>query len=168
MATPNLQAAQGTLSRDEAQNKRRLVVADGAQTLTTAQSGALCLFNNATGFTYTLPAITANTVGTWFEFECAVTNTGTVAKVITDAATTFLLGAVWLGVSDTTPAAGPGPKSYACNGTTHRAINQGGSDTTTGGVIGSCFKVTAISATQWVIEGFLLGAGTIASPVATS
>jgi len=168
MSTPNLQEAQGTLAATAAQSIRRRIVSDGAQTLTTAQSGALCLFNNATGFTFTLPAITANTVGTWYEFMCSVTNTATVAKVITDSASTFLLGEIWLGVDNTTPAAGPGPKAYALNGTTHRAINQGGADTTTGGVIGSYFKVTAISTTQWMVEGFLVGAGTIATPVATS
>lgn len=149
------------------QNIKRQVIT-GATTLTMAQSGALCLFNSATGYTFTLPAPTADTVGSWFEFACTATNTATVAKVITDAATTFLLGEVWLGVDNTTPAANPGPKAYAFNGSTHRALNQGGTDTTTGGVIGSRFRVTLVTTTQWLVEGLLIGAGTIATPVSTT
>jgi hypothetical protein len=143
----------------------RQIVNSGAQTLTAAQSGALCLFNTAAGYTYTLPA---PIIGLTYEFLHTVTNTSVVAKVITDSASTFLLGEVFLGVDNTTPAAGPGPKGYALNGTTHRAVNQGGADTTTGGVIGSRFRVTCVTSTQWAVEGFLIGAGTIATPVATS
>lgn len=165
MGAPNQQAAQGTLSIDSAQNIKRLVISNGAQSLLAAQSGALCLFNTAAGYTFTLPAPTVDLVGIWFEFAHTVTNTSVVAKVITDAATTFLLGEAWLGVDNTTPAAGPGPKAYAFNGTSHRALNQGGVDTTTGGIIGSRFRVTLVTSTQWFVEGLLLGAGTIATPV---
>lgn len=166
MASPNLQEQQGTLSRDQVQPAKRLVTS-GAQTLTVAQSGTLCLFNTAAGYTYTLPAPTANDVGTTFEFLCTVTNTSTVAKVITDSASTFLLGEIYI-ASGGTPGATTGPLGFACNGTTHRAINQGGADTTTGGIIGSRFKVTLVTATQWFVEGLLLGSATVVTPVATS
>ena len=155
----------GTTNPSIRNHIRHIISATAARTLSADESGALCLFPAATGFTYTLPA---PVIGLWFEFLCTVTNTATVAKVITDSASTFLLGEVFLGVDNTTPAAGPGPKGYALNGTTHRAINQGGADTTTGGVIGSRFRVTCVSSTQWAAEGFLIGAGTIATPVATS
>ena len=166
MASPNLQEQQGTRSIADSQGIKRLVTS-GAQTLTLAQSGSICLFNTAAGYTFTLPAPTANDVGTWYEFVHTVTNTSVVAKVITDSASTFLLGEIYI-ASGGTPGATTGPLGFACNGTTHRAINQGGSDTTTGGVIGSRFKVTLVTATQWFVEGYLLGTATVVTPVATS
>lgn len=168
MSTSNLQEAQNTLPRELAQSKRRIVVADGAQTLTTAQSGALCLFNTAAGFTFTLPVITSNSVGTWFEFLCTALNTSVVAKVITDSAATFILGEVII-ASGGTPGSTTGPIGFAADGSTHRAINQGGANTTTGGVIGSRFSLVAISPTQWAItDCYLLGTASVATPIATS
>ena len=166
MASPNLQEQQGTLSSDNAQARKRLVTS-GAQTLTVAQSGSVCLFNTAAGYTYTLPVPSANDVGTWYDFVHTVTNTSVVAKVITDSASTFLVGEIYI-ASGGTPGATTGPLGFACNGTTHRAINQGGADTTTGGVIGSRFRVTLVTATQWFVEGYLLGTATVVTPVATS
>lgn len=169
MGSPNQQEAQGTYGRDQVtvQATRRQVLT-GAQTLTTAQSGALCLFNSATGYTFTLPAITANDIGTWFEFLVTTTNTATADKIITDAATTFLKGEVLVYVDNTTPAANPGPKGFSFNGTTHVACTMGGADTTAGGVAGTRVRVEAISTTIWSITGTIVAAGTIVTPAATS
>lgn len=167
MGSPNQQEQQGTFSTADAQPRKRLVLT-GAQTLTTAQSGALCVWNSATGYTFTLPAITANYVGTWFDFHVQVTNTGTACKIITDAATTFLVGSVLTSVIATTPGANPGPKAFAFDGTTHVACTMGGSDTTAGGVTGTRVRVEALSATQWSISGSIIAAGTIVTPAATS
>lgn len=124
-------------------------------------SGTLCLFDTAAGYTYTLPAITANTVGTWFEFFTTVTCTSVAQKIITDAATTFLLGEVIMYTTATASPAG-----FAFNGTTHVACSMAG--TTTGGLIGSRIRVCALSPTIWAINGELVGSGTIATPAATS
>jgi hypothetical protein len=54
----------------------------------------------------------------------------------------------------------------AANGTTHLAINLDAD--AVGRLAGSKFRVTAISGTQWVIEGDLLATGTVATPFETS
>lgn len=138
---------------------RQVINGVGAtRTLKASESGALCLFDRAAGIVYTLPA---PAVGMQFEFATTVTITSNAAKVITDAATTFLLGSIdqMVNTSATTLAS-------LANGTTHVAISSNGS--TTGGVQGDRYRVTAISATQWVIDGQVSGSGTLATPFATS
>lgn len=138
---------------------REVISSVGATyTLTPAQSGSLCLFDRAAGVVYTLPTPVA---GMFFDFATTTTITSNAAKVITAAATQFLLGVVDILIvaSATTLAA-------AGNGTTHVAISSNG--TTTGGVIGDFYRVTAISATQWVVQGQISGSGSIATPFATS
>lgn len=160
---------QSAYTRDESlavfrRNRVNLVTA--ATTLTVAQSGSLCLWNLAAGFTYTLPVIAASEVGTFFDFEVTVTATSVNHKLITGAGTVFLLGNVLQFVEATTPAADPGPKGFALNGTTHVAITMNG--TTTGGLIGTKLRATAISTTQWLVNGVVKASGVIATPAATS
>lgn len=137
-------------------------VITAAATLTAAQSGSLCVMPDLTGTLYTLPAAT---VGLTFSFFVSVSNTSGSHKVITPASV-FLVGAIMYGVVDTTPAANPGPKFTGADGTTIRSIAMNGS--TTGGVVGTAFNVTCISATQWAIEGLVVASGTISTPFATS
>jgi len=139
--------------------RRPLISGVGAtRTLLASESGALCLFDRAAGVVYTLPTAEA---GLEFEFQTVTTITSNAAKVITAGATQYLLGTVDVVIngSATTLAA-------SANGTTHVAISSNG--TTTGGVQGDRYKVTAISATQWVITGFVSGSGSLATPMATS
>lgn len=138
---------------------QQIISGEGAtRTLLAKESGALCLFDRAAGIVYTLPA---PVVGMEFEFQTTVTITSNAAKVITNASTVFLLGVVniVLVAAATTLAA-------AFNGTTHVAISSNG--TTTGGVIGDRYKLTAVSATQWAITGLVSGSGSLATPAATS
>lgn len=128
-------------------------------TLTSAESGALCLLDRAAGVVYTLPT---PQVGCTFEFLATVAVTSNAYKVITNAATTFLVGGAIMG--DVTIATSG--DYFEADGTTHVAISANGS--TTGGLLGEKYRVTCISATQWVIEGVLHGAGTLATPFATS
>lgn len=134
-----------------------------AATLTAVQSTSICVFSTAAGQLYTLPA---PKVGLSFEFFVLTTATSLSHKVITDASTTFLVGAISYGILDTTPAANPGPKFTAADGTTIRSIAQNGS--TTGGVAGTYFTVTCVTATQWLISGLVIASGTISTPFATS
>lgn len=139
------------------------LIGDGVATrqLLVDESGSLSQFDLATGVVYTLPAITAATIGMEYEFATTVSVTSNAHKVITADATTFLLGEV---LAFTTATASPA--GFAANGTTIRALSSNG--TTTGGLIGDRYKVTAISLTQWLITGVTVGSGTLVTPFATS
>ncbi len=139
---------------------RQVIDGVGAtRTLLPEESGALCLFDRAAGVVYTLPTPVA---GMQFEFSSTVAVTSNAYKVVTAAGTQFLIGSVMAG-SLTVADSGD---VFQANGTTHRAISMGGS--TTGGLIGGSIKFTAISSTQWVIEGDIVGSGTLADPFTTS
>lgn len=126
---------------------------------TASQSNSIILLDRAAGVTVTLPA---PAVGLSFSF-CVVTSvTSNNHKVITDASTTFVLGSIVLTEAADTNAGLAG----LFNGTTHRAITMNGA--TTGGLIGTFFNVTCVTATQWAIEGIVAGSGTLATPAATS
>lgn len=135
-----------------------LVPKTAATTLTAADNGKTCFFNSAAGDIYTLPAPVA---GLRFKFVVLVTITSNAAKVITDAASTFLLGTFIQSTDGTYTSA-----SQAANGTTIVAISMNGS--TTGGLVGDWWEVVCISATQWGIWGMGRATGTEATPFATS
>ena len=129
------------------------------RTLLPSESGALCLFDRAAGNVYTLPAPIP---GMQFEFSTTVLVTSNAAKVITSGAAIFIVGSVMAG-SLTVADSGD---VFQADGTTIVAISMNGS--TTGGLIGGSFKLTAISSTQWVIEGDTVVSGTALTPFATS
>lgn len=134
------------------------VVKQAAATLTRDDSDAVCLFNAAAGFTYTLPPAE---VGLTFEFLVTVTVTSSAAKIVTNSTSEFIVGAFIQSTDGTYTTA-----AHAANGTTHRSWNGNGS--TTGGLIGDWVRLTAISSTQWAIVGFGRATGTEATPFATS
>lgn len=138
----------------------REVISEAVATrsLVAEESGSLCVFDRAAGVVYTLPA---PVVGMQFEFGVSVSVTSNAHKIITDSASTFLVGSVTMMTIATVAGAG-----FAANGTTIRALSANG--TTSGGLIGERYRVTAISATQWLIEGICYGSGTIVTPFATS
>jgi hypothetical protein len=138
---------------------RQVISGVGAtRTLASNESGSVCLFDSAAGTVYTLPP---PVLGMEFEFRVTVTRTSNAHKIITDAATTFLVGAVALLNNAATTG-----EAFSADGTTIRALSSNG--TTTGGIIGDRYRVTAISTTQWSIEGVLVQSGTAATPFATS
>ena len=128
------------------------------QTLAATQSGAMVLWNAAAGFTITLPA---PVIGTQFMLAVLTSVTSSNHKVITDASTTYLVGGVSIGEVAATTA-----PMFAANGTSIRSVTMNG--TTTGGLIGTYMEVTCINSTQWLIQGQILGSGTLATPFATS
>lgn len=137
---------------------REVIQSVGAtRTLLAEESGSLCLFDSASGVVFTLPTPVE---GMQFEFEATVAVTSNAYKVITSAATEFIIGGVLAGALAATMDV------FQADGSTHVAISSNGS--TTGGLIGSRFKLTAISTTQWVIDGVIVGSGTLADPFATS
>ena len=144
-----------------ATGQHRQVIGEAVATrqLEAYESGALCLLDRAAGVVYTLPT---PVVGMYFEFLVSVAVTSNAHKLITKAATQFLLGSVLMG-DETIATSGD---VFEANGTTIVALSADGA--TKGGLIGERYKVTAISSTQWVIEGVCRGAGTLATPFATS
>ena len=128
-----------------------------ATVLTAADSGALCVFDTAAGFLYTLPTAA---VGLTFDFLHTITITSVGSKVLTGAAD-FIVGGFEQSTDGTYTTA-----VHTANGSTHRSWNGDGS--TTGGYIGDRFTLTAISDTLWAIEGHGRATGTEASPFGTS
>lgn len=143
--------------------QHRQIISDGVATrqLLPKEGGAYCFFDLAAGVVYTLPALTSVNAGLTFTFCTSVTRTSNAHKIITSAATEFLVGAVWLGNNAATTG-----EIFGADGTTIRALSSNG--TTTGGIIGDRYTVTAISTTQWFIDGVLVQSGTAATPFATS
>lgn len=140
--------------------KRPVIQSVGAtRTLDKSESGSLCLLDRAAGVVYTLPPAEE---GLTFEFLATVAVTSNAYKVITNAATEFLVGGIIMG--DVTVA--QSGDFFEADGTTIVALSADGA--TKGGLIGERYRVTAISATQWAINGVCHGAGTLATPFATS
>ena len=137
---------------------REIIPITAATTLDIKQSGALVVFDVASGATVTLPS---PTLGAYFDFQTATTITSGSAKVLTGLSTEFLLGAISTVNSGATTA-----QAFAANGTTHRSVN--GNGTTTGGIIGDNFRLTAINTTQWAVSGTMVNTGTAATMFATS
>jgi hypothetical protein len=140
---------------------RQVIQGVGAtRTLLASESGSLCLFDSAAGVVYTLPTPVE---GMTFDFHVAVTRTSNAHKVKTAVvASQFLLGAVMSG--DATIATSG--DVFTANGTTIAAITCDGD--TKGGFIGEHYTVTAISATQWAINGLVIGTGTMVDPFTTT
>ncbi len=144
----------GSIARGE----HRLVIqsAGTTRTLLAKESGALCIFDTAAGQTFTLPTAVE---GMQFEFEAKTLQTGGVYS--TRCATgAFLVGAV---VGNTL---GTAMDVFQANGTTHLGIATNATDS--GGLVGSQWRVTAISATQWVITGLIVCSTTPIDPFVTT
>jgi hypothetical protein len=132
--------------------------------LLASESGSLCLFDVAAGVVYTLPEIArTEQIGMYFDFATIVTITSNAGTVITkDTSTEFILGTIFGYTTDVTEIDG-----FEANGSTHVKIATNGS--TTGGVIGDYYRLTAISLTQWLITGHVFcGTATPATPFATA
>lgn len=122
---------------------------------TAAQSGSIFLFNRAGGVTVTLPT---PVVGLSYTFIVQTTPTSPI-KIITDAGTTLLQGAVV--VSGTTAVAF---QSLI----TSSNISFNGNNTTTGGLVGTQVEFLCLSTTLWQVTGISFGSGTVATPFANS
>jgi hypothetical protein len=160
-ADSNFQQVGGLGLLSQVPGQARKIIGDAVATrqLQDTESGALCLFDLAAGVVYTLPT---PVIGMFFDFYTTVSRTSNAHKVITKTpASEFLLG-----ILDLVIAASATSLAAQGNGTTHVAISMNG--TTTGGVIGDQFRLTAISSTQWVASGLISGSGSLATPYATS
>lgn len=145
--------------------KRRLAASASATvTLAPSQSNGSFLFDRVGGGSFTLPA---PTIGLTYDFYVTVLQTGGANVIVTNAASVFLLGAVAAFSGEhVTPSSTLGPYMFAADGSTIIKITTNG--TTTGGGIGSWFRVHAISLTQWFVCGVMKSpSGSIATPFST-
>lgn len=132
-------------------------VYSAATTLTEADSGALLRFITAAGYTFTLPSAVEG-----MEFEVVTDTTITsVGARVECASGDFMIGTILQGQPTTFTQT-----ARTANGTSHLAIS--GNGTTTGGIIGDHYWLTAISDTQWEIRGLMTATGSTATPFATS
>jgi hypothetical protein len=134
-------------------------------TLTTSQSGSVVLMDRATGITFTLPVATSSTIGMYFDFVVTTSVTSNGYKVITGAATEFLLGGYTSVDTDSTNAVAV----FTGNGSSHISVNMTSASTNaTGGLQGTKLRFTCLSTTRWMVEGIVMCAGTPATAFATS
>jgi len=141
--------------------KRNVISGLGAtRTLTALESGSTVLLDRAAGIVLTLPAPSP---GLWYDIKTTVTVTSNAYKFSTGTqGTDFFNGGVVNVDTDTSNAVAV----HTCDGSTHDNVSMNG--TTTGGLIGSNFRLTAITATLWLIEGMNQANGTVATACATS
>ena len=125
--------------------------------LKASDSGALCLFDNAAGQIYTLPA---PVVGLQFDFVITVAGTSNAYSIDTDAATTFIGGG--LAAVSTTVAEG----GDSLPATIASTVSCDFDSAVTGRLVGTSCCITCISSTTWAITGTLHGVGTLADPFA--
>jgi hypothetical protein len=133
----------------------RVGVLVGASSLTmdATMSGKVIACGAAEDFV--LPTITSGNLGMTFKFVVITTAT---SLTITAAATQLLRG----GVSVMSTAVGAENDAFSADGTDDLIITMNG--TTQGGIIGSWVELYALSTTAWVVNGGLIGSGTIVTP----
>ena len=145
---------------EEVRLTKKTISGQGAtRTLSVDESGSTVLFDRAAGIVYTLPLAKP---GTYFDFVITTSITSNAAKVITGVGTELLIGTLASVDTDTSDAMA----GFSGNGSTHVAVSMNG--TTTGGLLGTAFRVSCVSATRWIISGMNRGSGVVATPFATS
>lgn len=140
---------------------RKPVISDlgATRTLSVDETGSTILLNRAAGIVVTLPLAIP---GLTYDFAVTTSVTSNAYKVITGAGTELLIGTLASNDTDTSNAMA----GFAGNGSTHVAISMNG--TTTGGLAGTKFRFTCLSATRWMVEGVNQGSDTVETPFATS
>ena len=139
-----------------AQFRKVIDLSSSTRALTTDESGALCVFNLATGVDVTLPPIiSADDVGTWFEFVSGLV-ASTESYTVTAAAGDLLIGRVLVQDTDTANTI----TSYAPDASDDLIITF--SDTAD--LVGGRVIVEAVSLTRWMVSGTLFHTGNAATP----
>lgn len=130
-------------------------VVSGA-TLTSATTPAISAATSGTTYTFgaaaitvTLPACSATNIGLKYRF---VTTTIATAQIINTTGTDVFLG----GVFSTLSVVNATNDTFFGTSTANKTMTMNG--TTTGGLPGSVITVECVSATQWLVTGFVVGA----------
>lgn len=127
--------------------------------LTEAQSGRLLLGDDAAGLDFTLPALAATQIGTYYEILVTTSVTSNSLR-FTAQAGDLLRGGVFI-VDFNTANTGT---YFTPDESDDLVFSMNG--TTTGGKKGTRVRLTAITATGWFIDGLVFGDGTLATPFA--
>ncbi len=123
--------------------------------LLVGESGALCIFGNAAGQIFNLPVISASkNVGMYFDFGVTITGTSNSYTLNTGSGANFIGG----GIFAASTTAGDGDFFPATIASTVAMTLDADVD---GRLLGACFRLTAISTTEWYCGGF-----TVSTPAA--
>lgn len=135
------------------------VTAGATRTITAAETGTLFLLNKADGVVLTLPAAV---VGRYYEFIVNTSVTSNAYKWSTATQGTEFFNGSFVSLQDAAVAS----TLFTGDGSTHDNISMNG--TTTGGLIGTRFRLICTVANLWTIVGDVRGSGTEVTPFATS
>lgn len=151
---------------DKVRARQNVISGSGATiSISPLNSGSLVLMDRAAGIVFTLPVATAANVGMYFDFKVLTTVTTNAYKVITGAATEFLIGS-YMSVDTDTSNVG---LTMVGNGSTHIAVNMtAASSNALGGIEGTTLRFTCLSTTRWAVAGVVHCAGTPSTAFATS
>ena len=151
---------------DEVRARKHVNSGSGATLgISALDSGSLTLLDRAAGIVVTLPVATSATIGMFFDFKVLTTVTTNAYKVITGAATEFLIGS-YMSVDTDTSNVG---LTMVGNGTSHIAVNMtAASSNALGGIQGTTLRFTCLSTTRWAVEGVVQCAGTPATAFSAS
>ena len=160
-ATNDLIVADDAAIGGELTHKKPVIDTGGAYAtpivLTEAQSGSTILVDAAAGLDFTLPAIAAAQIGTFFRFLVTVTITSNNFRV-TAGTGDLLNGALPIFDFDTADTV----SYFAPDGSDDLVLTCNG--TTKGGKAGSWVEFIATGANQWTVSGNLFGDGSLATP----
>ena len=120
-----------------------------------SHAGRITEINDADG-AVTLPAITTGTIGATYRFFVGTTCSDCDIK--TDGTDKFV-GSISVGVTN-------GTHKRFVPGASNDVISMNG--TTTGGIANSYVEITALATAEYLVQGILIGSGTIATPFADS
>jgi hypothetical protein len=132
------------------------------RSLNSNESGSVVLLDRAAGIVVTLPTAKA---GTYFDFIASTSVTSNAYKVITAVGTELLVG----GYTNVDTDSANAVAVFTGNGSTHVAVNMTAAGSNAqGGLAGTKLRFTCLSDTRWMVEGIVLGGGTVATAFATS
>lgn len=147
----------------------------GSLTLDPLTHGGKIIFYSSTSGTITLPAVNASDdpvqSGPGADPN-TINNEGVIYTIFVSQATTSTLkirtftstpGDLFVG-GLVMATAGGAASLYVPNGSSNDVINLNG--TTTGGIAGSYLTIQAIAANRYLVQGVLIGSGTLATPFA--
>lgn len=118
--------------------------------------------SKADGIAITLPTLSTANIGYTIRFHILTSSTS-VGYVFSAAATNVMVGGLWATIAS--PDAANDMEFNIADGT-ENTLTLGA--TTAAGLAGGYVEFTAISATQWAVNGTVLGSGTIASDLFTT
>jgi hypothetical protein len=132
--------------------------------LTSADSGSTYLLDDAAGLDFTLPVISAATIGMKFRFLVVLEVTSNSYRITAGEATDLFMGAVIMVDKDAATGDTNALISlFRPDQSNDDALTIAGADDTTGSLMGGWVQFEAITATRWFVTGVLIGDGSLAT-----